>query len=484
MDYKINKEDKINKYRLSIYFFIPASLQISSKSYPKNKFYTDKTNYIRFKTPKMAISTIINKKNKLSPFYRIESLLTKIEEGTAIGELEKDFLYEIRLSGAILKSSLRDQVKHFITEFHASETCEDVIIHLSNYIEDIEELEKRIATIGSQFHSSQISENLRAAFSLAEQFISLQIQDNLTLVLKELPEKIDCTGLRNKIIDLIEKQIKYRKSKESKLIRNHSDKNESYVYWEGLLKKFTQAVLYLRLKDKDEASKISELLFSIAAGFAMFFSLLIGLWVANFFSEDSMPFIFALVIAYMLKDRIKENLRGMSKKAMGFIFPDNVFDIIDSTSEKKLGHIKETMKFLDWKDLRPEVNHIRMSSAKHEIEHEGKPETIFRYSKEVKLKPKEITRMHQRNIDIHDIIRFNVRNFIQYADDPVRFEEVYNSETKQIEKVECLKVYHLNIVLRMEYVDDHGVENITFKKVRVVLTQNGIKGMSEPSFTI
>ena len=125
-----------------------------------------------------------------------------------------------------------------------------------------------------------------------------------------------------------------------------------------------------------------------------------------------------------------------------------------------------------------------MASSKHDIEHEGKPETIIRYSKEVKIRPKNVIKKHQRNLDLHDIMRFNVRHFIQYADDTTRYEDWYNPETKQVEKIECVKVYHLNLVLRLQYVDEKGNDITTYKKVRVVLTQDGIKSMTEPDFIL
>ena len=55
MEYSVHKDTKISKYNVQIYYFIPRSLHINEKTYPKQKFYSDFTNYIRFKTPQMSI---------------------------------------------------------------------------------------------------------------------------------------------------------------------------------------------------------------------------------------------------------------------------------------------------------------------------------------------------------------------------------------------------------------------------------------------
>ena len=71
MDYSLHKDSKISRYNVQIYFFIPFALHINDKTYPKQKFYADFTNYIRFKTPKMSLMGICNENNPKSPIHNI-----------------------------------------------------------------------------------------------------------------------------------------------------------------------------------------------------------------------------------------------------------------------------------------------------------------------------------------------------------------------------------------------------------------------------
>ena len=66
---------KLAKYTVATYFFIPRSLGISSSSYPSGAFYGDIQNYIRFKTPVIALASLLDPQNPDSPFTRLENSL-------------------------------------------------------------------------------------------------------------------------------------------------------------------------------------------------------------------------------------------------------------------------------------------------------------------------------------------------------------------------------------------------------------------------
>ena len=169
---------------------------------------------------------------------------------------------------------------------------------------------------------------------------------------------------------------------------------------------------------------------------------------------------------------------------MGFMFPDKSFEIHDSTSDNQIGTIRESMKFLEVEDIPKDIYKIRMAQAQHDVGYEVKLESIIRYSKEVKIRHETIAKQHTRNQNLHDIMKFNIRNFIQYADDPIRYEKWYNKETGKVEEIECIKVYHLNLVMHMEYIDAKGNKKETYKKIRVIMTQDGIKDVIEPPFQL
>jgi hypothetical protein len=481
MDYSLHKDSKISRYNVQIYFFIPSALHINEKTYPKQKFYADFTNHIRFKTPKMSLMGICNENNPLSPIYNICNLTQDLKNGTISEEQLHRIIYELRLLGAMYKSTIRDQFRLFKEELKQIEDISEINAKILAYLKEIEKFRNRFSELGTDLMASFSPETLRESCKFVDQYLSLQTQEQLTKLLKIIQKIPEQRLLEDKLKNLIANEIKHRRAMKSYLIRDHQDENESFTYWEGILKKFIQGILYLKTKDKAEERSTLQLLYGIAAGFAMFISLMIGLWIGDLFSQGSMGLVIALSIAYILKDRLKEGARNWSNKFVSHIFPDRKIEIFDIDGKEKIGSFRETARFMQLNQTPPEILKIRQASNISSIEQEGKPELVLRYNKRVRLYNHVINRHHQRHQDIFDIMRFNIRNFIQYADDAKRIEEVYNTESGQIEESICAKVYHLNLVLRLYSKDASGHEQLQYKKVRVILDQNGIKRFQEPT---
>jgi hypothetical protein len=485
VDYHIHSNSEKEEFDISVYFFIPKSLQINNKTYPKEKFFADLTNHIRFKTPRMAIKGINDGQNQLSPIFRISESIENIRNGEVSEEIIEYLSFELKILSCICQTTLRDQIKYFISRLESNEDSDLVFEDFSNYLEDIKMLQNKIKKLELDFRFVQIPERLRESFKFANEFISLQIQDHLTKFLMYLNgKKNNFTYDSSSIIPLVEYEIKHRRQANSHLVRDQDKNNEGFVYWEGILKKYVQSVLYLNSKDKDESSKALQVFYSFAAGIAMFLSLLIGLWVSSLFEEGSASFIIALVVAYMLKDRIKAIFQAESNKLIRHLFPDRRTEIVDFKTKGVVGKVKELIRFVPSQKIPSEILNIRSSTNLSPIENEGKPEEVFLYDKKVVLLTGNIRKTHERLGDIADIIRVNIKNFIQYADDPTRDEEVWNSETKIIDTISCAKVYHLNLIFKVRSRDKGHHDNVYYKKVRVILDQKGIKRIENPTFKL
>lgn len=107
------------------------------------------------------------------------------------------------------------------------------------------------------------------------------------------------------------------------------------------------------------------------------------------------------------------------------------------------------MRFLSFNQIPQEILNIRERGTKISIEHEGKPEVIFKYIKSVNLRTEKIKEFHERHRNVNDIIRFNVKHFLQYADDPINTELVWDPVHKEFYELTCSKVYHLNTIFKL-----------------------------------
>ena len=85
--------------------------------------------------------------------------------------------------------------------------------------------------------------------------------------------------------------------------------NSNLVYRWGVLKKYIESDLFLSI-DKRKSGVITEqVYYSLAAGLSMIFATFISFFFQKKYGNFTTPFFFALVISYMLKDRIKEIVR-------------------------------------------------------------------------------------------------------------------------------------------------------------------------------
>ena len=483
--YNVKNKTSKNQFLLTIYHFIPRSLQVKSSTYSRESFFADLNNNMRFKTPKMAFSGILNDENELSPLFRINKYVQEIMNGVLDSLIINKIVYELRLLGCMIRSNVRKQVSYFLKELSKISDLDEINEDMLIFLQEIKFIIQKIRMLNHKFKNPNVPDEIRTAYSYIEIYASLQIQENITKILKKIQDDHSCNEICSIIVEIINGEVKHRTVMDSRMIKKPNDSNEEFSYWEGIFKKYTQKVLYLEKKVKDDegTSGFTQFMFSLAAGTAMFFSLLVGVLVANFYPINSFPFILALVVAYMFKDRIKEGLRYLSNKIMVSKFPDRKYQIIDDIkghTKEVLGTVKEKVTFVSWNDVPEEILSKRQSTG-GSIAQEGKPERVLRYIKDLKIDIDKINSIHDRHDDIMDIIRFNIRNFIQYADDILRHEDYWDVENQQIQQTTCVKVYHLNVIMKIDARDEFQNQSISYKKYRIILDQKGIKRVVEIS---
>ncbi|MHA1149773.1 MAG: hypothetical protein ACTSR8_16175 [Promethearchaeota archaeon] len=486
IDYILDRspEDKKNDYLLEIFFFIPETLQINKESYSKEHFFLDLNNRIRFKTPQMSVQGILDKKNDLSPVNIILEKIRQVEYGKKEEEIDIRIDREIRLLACIIKVSLRDQFMYLLTNYQKLWKQGNFVSLLGRLLTSIEKLEDRLNYLREKFVLAQMDIKLRESFQFADEYISVQIKTWVAHTIQKLEGKPLEKEVQSQLIRIIEREQEFRRNINSRLILQKDSNNETFTYYESILKKYVQGVLYLEKKKKDPRSASTEILYSIAAGLAMFFSLFFGFLFLSAYEVTSITFIIGTVVIYMLKDRIKENVRGISNKAIGLFLPDKRVEIMDAFYKKVIGEIKEKASFLHEKQIPPEIMQIRSSSNISPLEKEGKPEVVLAYWQMISLYNDKIDTFHSRKKNLSNIIRFNIRRFLDYADDPIQYELLWNETKKTVEEIPVSRVYHINIILKMSSFKGKKIKRIHFKKFRVIFDQKGILRIEEPEISL
>ena len=497
LEYSLNDKIKKNRFSLDAYFFIPRSLNINKTNYEEKEFYSDLTIYSRFKTPQISLSGLVNMENALSPFPRIYKYILQIENGGADVSTIENLDYELRLMSNITKVVLRDQFQ-FLTEeikkADTGETYEKLIHMILDFAEEINRFQGEKAKLYQKISNPLIPANIRETANFCNEFIGQKIlyyggKFYKKAILKYKVEIHDAKKNADKELfvlmeKIMENEISHRRTYDNKLKMEKGEKNESFSYWESILKKFVQKILYLNVTFTNWRAIFLQFLYSFAAGIAMYISLYLTFYSQNRNETNSTSLIMALVLTYILKDRIKDIIKLISNKAAGIYIPDRVFKIIDPHEQSgnaliKIGVGKDTVYFTKWSNVPEEVVKLREFTNKSNVERDGKPEVILKYQRNITLQTKIISKYHERSSDINDIIRFNIRNFLKYADDPVHRMYLWNPEIKELEKITHEKTYHLNIILKLSKYSKSGEDISQYKKVRVIFNQKGITSVED-----
>ena len=453
---------KKSEYTCVTYLFFPNSLNINKETYSHTKFYNDIRLFIKYNRPSHKLSKILTSSH---------SPLKSLSKST------KEF---IKNNSDKSISPYEDQVKMFASNFcillneqtdEIINTIDDQNIYIiENFLNTITKILEQFRLLVDQTAASSLSSDNKNFIYYADEHMSnvveLQMMDLFNSLQSRL-SKNDCIP----IVDMIYNEQKYKKHRGYSSPKDKSIDPEELLYKRSQLKKYIDSVFFLNQDIRQDGELVEQTLLAIAAGLAMVFATGIAFYFQQSYGNFTTPLFLALVVGYMLKDRIKGMLSKYFISKSNVFFYDYKINITDSF-KKKVGLIKERFTFVSFDKLEPTIKNYRLKDRIIQTKLLG--EQIIRYKKKVILHSKIIgsDSPDQDIAGITDITRFNFHRFIQYMDDAekdyilVKKGEIY---TKIADKV-----YPINII--QQYYTEEGVE---LKRYRVIMNRNGIKRIEE-----
>jgi len=468
LEYQFDSGNKSKEYDIDTYLFFPNSLGISPGTFKKQDFYHDVQSYIRLKTPTVLLRDIVPGKD--SPLRRVQ---TEIEQFLSQNDRvqKADFEYQVKMFCCICKSSVRDHV-HFIKQKVHSE---DAIDGIMGFLSCHSEIVQSFRGLRSQLNVPTVGDDMFSIFLFADEYLSLLFEAYSF----ELLEFLDVSELKNNkylrksLIDLISAELDYRKGADYPSIPEIDSTNEAYVYRISVLKKYMGTILFLNTRMKRDGGALEQLAFALAAGVAMVFAVFTSLWAQSRFAHFSVPFVLALVVSYIFKDRIKEMIRTyLGNRLRHFLF-DHKMNIY-ANPKVRLGWCKESMTHISEDKVPPEVLKLRNRAHITEIENGEFGEHILIYRKRIRLFRKHFdkTNQNQQLESINDIVRMNVKRFLRKMDNPKR--PIYVMTGEHYKRVLGRRVYHINMIIKYSF-----DQKAFYKRFRIVLNRGGIKRIEE-----
>lgn len=460
-------------YRIETYFFIPKGLNINPITYKKSDFYNNIQNNIRYKTPRIEIEKLLDKKYTHSPLNKIEKYLESIVS-LIDGEITKNLIYEIKMLGCISREILRDSTETFLNNPDGFTDGEEEIL---TFIHQLNSIISRIGYFRKKIFSLKTNPEVRETFGFFDDFFSLNIIEYLSVFLKAMRDKNVYKSAIGQTDAVLKSQTLHRRKMKYVMPPCTPDKSENLIYRRSILKKFVSSVLFLNIKTL-ESTPFYQILLGFSAAIAMLFAAVIMLLAQSRFAVNSFPFVVVLVVSYIFKDRIKDWLKIWFTSHWTKWIYDRKRKIYHTNPNKPMGIIKDAFSFVDKNKLADEILNYRRADSLGSVYEQGKPESVIKYEKEVFLNIQKSEISDIRKKDINDIMRMNVYSFLTHADDPESIRLYYDDKTGDINPAKCIRTYHINVITRYTSYNKSGVRP-EYERIRLVVTRDGILRLEE-----
>lgn len=456
------KKEKSN-YRVLTYLFIPNALNINEQTYKKEQFYKDIRINVRYNTPEFTLDQLLV--DKSSPLRRIEEILKKISKKPSkktLSELET----QNKIFATVFSSALRNNNRALRKIFKKTPDRELLQTHLNK----ITKLVSLFRGFQEQISKLNIKDSKSQYFSFADEFISNTIEHNTVVLYNYFEEKLKLDkDLLLILIKFIKNEQEYIQTEYYKGQTVDNLDQEYIIHKRSQLKKYIDSILFLQKETRKDGALFEQMMFSIAAGLAMVFSTGIAFFYQQKYGNFTSVFFVALVVSYMMKDRIKNIIGNLFiSKAHSFYYDYKIR--IFNSNKNRVGEIHENFTFVPYKKLGPKIKKIRLLGRTINVDDDLFGEQIIQYKKKITIYPKKLgsDRSTSRLNSIADITRINFSRFILNMDNSQK--AYYYVKDNKIVKSKEDRVYHLNIIQKF-YTED-GVD---FKRYRVVINRNGIK---------
>lgn len=462
------RKSRHNDFSVYMWIFVPSSLDINPSTYSKSDFYRDVKSNVRFITPRFLLRNIasgeaIPLKHLREAFERLSSEPTR----TAIAEYES----QIKMFAAIVKSAMREEVGHICD---SDQREQDIRFLCGEYVKNTRHILGSYRALRNIINTPRVSKPVMECWGFGDEFMSYMLNQYTFRLMQHLTRYGDLYNDEIAVLaSLIRDEQEYR-TREGYLSASENDalENRNLIYSHGVLKKYVESALYLRVPKKRDGVMIEQIYYSIAAGLSMIFATIVSFYFQQRFGNFTWPFFIVLVISYMGKDRIKELARYYFAHRKGSKYFDNKAKI--SIKEQNVGWIKEGVDFLQQENIPGEVMQLRHKGPITPAEGSINDDKVLLYRKWVHIDRERLVAHNVYHTDgINDIIRLNISNYIQKMDNP--YVPLYRLEDdNSLHKIDCKKVYFLNIVMQYQYDD-----RTDYKRFRVSISRNGIESIKE-----
>lgn len=459
-----NSEANKEEFAVNTWIFLPNSLDITPQTYGKDQFYRDIKSNVRLITPVYLMRELSDAGSL--PFVSLRSAFESVAKNPTVAAID-NYENQIKMFAAIFKSSLRNHSVHIKN----SASNSDVAYLSADFAVEARKILEEYRKLYQIINVHTVSPEVRNHYHFGDEMMSHIVDVQTLRILKRIdqaPEEQQLCGVREQLVALMRAEDGYKKSMGYQTLNsNDAESNRQLVFRYGMLKKYVESELYIRLNKKRDSFAIEQVYYSLAAGLAMIFATAVAWFAQLKYGNITGPLFVVLVVSYMLKDRIKDLMRYYFAHQLGNKYFDHKAHI--KIQERGVGVIKEAVDFISERKTPREVLDLRSRSSLMETENKIFEEKILLYRKRIVIDNVAMKADNQYPLNgINEILRFHIHRFTQKMDNPVVPVDTLDSEGRVV-SVRVQKIYYINMVMQLCY----GGKN-DYRRFRIVMAQDGI----------
>jgi hypothetical protein len=490
-NYEIGKLPGRHRYQLDAYLFVPKPVGLNSSNYSRDQFYADVTALMRLDAKPLPLDELARVDAPASPLFdltqMIESFRVSRRPPTVTPLIVQVKLYAylyttgVHTEIAVVKARLAE-----LAEGPEPEARARIEREVAGALTRMRDALWAYRTVRARFWPFEMlaDRTFADAMRTSDEFMSLFLEERIALLalsLDEDPRYVDGSGsaarLRLRFMALAREEAAYRAKYGYLNLTKPAEQGEYGEYRLSLLKKSVHNALYLDARAVSSDHYFRNAISVIGAALAAIWAL--AATPSRMFSSlgGGTPILLFVgaVFAYAVKDRVK-NLTN--EFLMRRLRQHDHMAWIEGRSLAAMGlgmlriRLREAMAFLSSTSVPREIRDLRLSRRTVRFAEAGQEEVIH-YKKELLIKKPSGAQIPE-GFRVRDILRLNVRHFLVRLDDPIDPVAYFDPALGAFAAAKLPKVYHVNVVLRVQRFDDekHGIER--FERHRVVINKEGI----------
>lgn len=473
---------------LDAYFFFPSEFGLNLQTYSLSDFYRDASIRMRLHSPTVLLADLSDLSSPRNPGTALRKqlpLLLTDDSPRASVMVKLAQLYSAEVADATsteveVLRALVEQAKTSVE--HRSRLAEHLdraTHHMLKALGSMHRLRAKVAA----FAPLQPQE-VPQALAFAEEYVSAVIDSKLSELaelIEGLPELRDqtalATRLRVRLGHTIEQVNRYRL--DQGFATPWGDAPEHYSYRIGRLKTTLERALSLDTRQADRDPFYRQSAAIVAAGLAATWAALAQVPLLDVeLARDHQGLLLSFaVVAYILKDRIKEWTRqSLSSRILRWDHDRKLsFDTLEEVGFGSVaGRARERVRFLPETDVPQDVLALRMkhrtvrgvTSEKEEVLHYHRELTLGAGSSPVPA-----------GFAVQDLFRLSLQNILVRLEEPVAQVRFYDYEQGGFRKAQIPQVYHLNVLLSSR---DELSGRHTLTRTRLLCTRKGVLQVEHP----